>query len=143
MVYALHLAALLKKEELTKGAYEAEDEEVKKIIQSEAMKSAKEVYLICLFILMANDKQYGGVKTALGDNYLLGKQEYPQYQLAAKRLLAYFKGGAGQDEEGGGNGGRARIGVRGRGEGDEVYPHLPRLRQKVQGRVVARVPAHH
>ena len=64
----------------------------KKVIQSEAMKSAKEAYLACLFILVADEERYGGVKTALGDNYLLGKQEYPQDLLAAKQLLADFKG---------------------------------------------------
>ena len=62
MVFALHLAALLQKKELAKEDYDA-----------------------CLFILMADDERYGGVKTALGDNYLLGKQEYPQDLLAAKR----------------------------------------------------------
>ena len=41
---------------------------------------------------MADNERHGGVKTALGDNYLLGKQEYPQNLLAAKRLLADFKG---------------------------------------------------
>ena len=57
----------------------------RKAIQSEAMKSAKEAYLACLVILVADNEQYGGVKTTLGDNYLLGKQEYPQDLLAAKR----------------------------------------------------------
>ena len=96
MVYALHLAALLKKEETTKEAYDAMNEETKKPIQSEAMKTAKEAYLACLFILMAGEERYGGVKTALGDNYLLGKQKYPQDLLAAKRLLADFKGTPGK-----------------------------------------------
>ena len=53
------------------------DKEGRNAIQSEAMKTAKEAYLACLFILMADDKRYGDVKQALGDNYLLGKQEYP------------------------------------------------------------------
>ena len=64
----------------------------KKPIQSKATKMAKEAYLAFLFILMADEERYGGVKTALGDNYLLGKQEYPQDLLAAKGLLADFKG---------------------------------------------------
>ena len=50
----------------------------KKLLQSEAMESAKEAYLACLFILMADKERYGGVKTELGNNYLLGKQEYPR-----------------------------------------------------------------
>ena len=56
------------------------------------MKSAKKAYLTCLFILMADDERYGGIKTALGYNYLLAKKEYPHDILAAKRLLADFKG---------------------------------------------------
>ena len=45
---------------------------------------------------MADNERHGGVKTALGDNYLLGKQEYPQDLLAAKRVLADFKGASGK-----------------------------------------------
>ena len=44
------------------------NEEGRKAIQSEVMKTAKEAYLVCLFILMTDDERYGGVKTALGDN---------------------------------------------------------------------------
>ena len=44
---------------------------------------------------MADKERYGGVKTALGDNYLLGKQEYTDL-LAAKRLLEDFKGAPGK-----------------------------------------------
>ena len=60
----------------------------KKVTQSKTMKSAKEACLACLLILIADNEREGGVKTALGDNYLLGQQEYPQDLLAAKRLLA-------------------------------------------------------
>ena len=42
--------------------------------------------------MIADDERYWGVKTSLGDSYLLGKQKYPQDLLAAKRLLADFKG---------------------------------------------------
>ena len=92
VVYALHLAALLDKKGIAKEVYNGMEETEKKAMQNEAMKSAKEAYLAYLFILMADDERYGGVKTALGDNYLLGQQEYPQDLLAAKRLLADFKG---------------------------------------------------
>ena len=92
VVYALHLTALLEKKSTAKEAYDAMGETDKKAIQSKAIKSAKEAYLACLFILVADNERYGGVKTALEDNYLLGKQEYPQDLLAAKRLLADFKG---------------------------------------------------
>ena len=86
------MAALLQKKELAKKDYNATGEDNNKVIQSKATKTAKVAYLACLFILMADSEQYDGVKTALGDNYLLGKQEYPQDLLAAKRLLADFKG---------------------------------------------------
>ena len=84
---------------MTKETYDAMDEAGRKTIQSEVMKTAKEAYLACLFILMADDERYGGIKTALGDNYLLGKQEYPQDLLAAKRLLADFKGTPGKTKK--------------------------------------------
>ena len=77
MFYAIHLVALLEKKSIAKEAYDAMGEADKKVIQSEMMKLAKEAYLACLFILMAVDERYGGVKTVLGDNYLLGKQECP------------------------------------------------------------------
>ena len=96
MVYALHLAAFLEKKSIATEVYGAMGEADKKVIQSKAMKSTKEAYLACLFILMADDERYRGVKTALGDNYLLGKQEYPQDLLGAKRLLADFKGASGK-----------------------------------------------
>ena len=92
VVFALHLAALLQKKELAKKDYDVMGKNSKKAIQSQVMKTTKEAYLTCLFILMEDDERYGGVKTVLGDNYLLGKQEYPQNLLAAKRLLADFKG---------------------------------------------------
>ena len=66
MIYALHLTALLKKEEITKEVYDAMSEDNKKPIQSEAMKTAKEAYLAYLFILMADEERYGDTKTALG-----------------------------------------------------------------------------
>ena len=59
---------------------------------AEALKTSKQAYLACLFLLMADDDRYSDVKATLDDNYLLGKQEYPQDLLAAKRLLADFKG---------------------------------------------------
>ena len=45
MVFALHLAALLQKKELAKEDYDAMGEDNKKAIQSEIMKTAKELYL--------------------------------------------------------------------------------------------------
>ena len=92
MVYVIHLTALLDKKGIAKEVYNGMEETEKKVIQSEVMKLAKEAYLACLFVLVADEERYGGVKTALVDNYQLGQQEYPQDLLAAKRLLADFKG---------------------------------------------------
>jgi hypothetical protein len=95
VVYHLHLANLLTSRGITKEEYNAmtgEQTADKMAIQSEAMKTSKEAYLACLFLLMADEERYGGVKATLDDNYLLGKQEYPQNLLAAKRLLADFNG---------------------------------------------------
>ena len=92
VVYMLHLAALIKTKEITNNAFQVLDAEHKKPLEDEAMRSSKSVYLACLFLLMADEDHYGGVKATLDDNYLLGKQEYPQDLLAAKRLLVDFKG---------------------------------------------------
>ena len=63
MVYALHLAALLVKKGIAKEVYDGMEETEKSVIQSEAMKSAKEAYLACLFILTVDKERYGGVVT--------------------------------------------------------------------------------
>ena len=95
VVFQLHLAALLKKGGKTNDDYVAmstSDQAGRALLQTEALKTSKGAYLACLFLLMADERRFGGVKATLGDNFLLGKQEYPQDLLAAKRLLADFKG---------------------------------------------------
>ena len=92
VIYTAHMETTLQKKGKTRDEYDAMDEESRTAIQSEVIKAAKEAYLACLFIQLADDKRYGDVKRALADNYLLGKQEYPQDLLAAKRLLADYKG---------------------------------------------------
>ena len=92
VVYQLHLAALRKKKEIGDDVWETTLSEDKKPVTAEALKSSKQAYLACLFLLMSDDDRYSDVKATLDDNYLLGKQEYPQDLLAAKRLLADFKG---------------------------------------------------
>ena len=87
-IYTAPKEATLQKKGKTREEYDAMDEESREAIQREVIKAAKEAYLACLFILLADDRRYGDVKRALADNYLLGKQEYPQDLLAAKRLLA-------------------------------------------------------
>ena len=42
VVFALHLRAILQKKEMTREAYDAMDEDGRKAIQSEVMKTAKE-----------------------------------------------------------------------------------------------------
>ena len=59
---------------------------------ADTLKTRNQAYLARLFLLMANNDRYGKVKAILDNNYFLGKQEYPQDLLAAKRLLAEFKG---------------------------------------------------
>ena len=73
VVFALHLTTTLQKKETTREAYDAMDEDGRADIQSKTMKMAKETYLSCFFILMADKERYGGVETALRDNFLLGK----------------------------------------------------------------------
>ena len=68
----MHLAALLDKKGITKRVYDGMEETEKKVIQSKAIKSAKEAYLACLFILMADEEQYRGVRTALGTSAVSG-----------------------------------------------------------------------
>ena len=129
VVYVLHLTALLDKKGITKEVYNGMEETEKEIIQSEAMKSTKEAYLACLFILMVDEERYGGVKTALGDNYLLGKQEYPQDLLAAKRLLADFKGAPSKAKKASEAAGEQGVAFAEGGNGGGIHPCLPRLRQ--------------
>ena len=62
VVFALHIAATLQKKGNTREAYDAMEEEGRKPIQSEAMKTAKEAYLVCLFILTADNERYGDAK---------------------------------------------------------------------------------
>ena len=142
VVYMLHLAALLKIKEISNDEYQEMKKELQKPLEDKSMKSSKQAYLACLFLLMADEERYGGVKATLDDNYLLGKQEYPQDLLVAKRLLADFKGGGPGTkrktpgpEEGQGvafvEGGRGRL-----------RSQLPRVRQEVQ-RGLAEVPEHH
>ena len=101
VVYQLHLAALRKKKNIADDVWDTTSAEDKKPVTTEALKTSKQAYLACLFLLMADDERYSKVKATLDDNYLLGKQEYPQDLLAAKRLLADFKGTGKPKNQGG------------------------------------------
>ena len=143
VVYALHLAALLKKEEITKEIYNTMNEDNKKPIQSKAMKTAKEAYLACLFVLMADKERYlRGRQDGAGGQLPAGQAGIPPRSSGSQAAASRFQGDGGQSEESSGSGEQAKSGVCGGREGDGVHPHLPRLRQEVQGRVT-QVPAHH
>ena len=60
VVFALHLSALIKKRKMTREAYDAAMADSKMIMQGKAMKSAKEAYLACLFLTMADKERNGG-----------------------------------------------------------------------------------
>ena len=47
-------------------------------------------YLTYLFLLLADGARYGPLKTQLGNNFLMGKNEYPSDVLSAKRPTTDF-----------------------------------------------------
>ena len=49
----------------------------KLVLPEEALKTSKQVYLDYLFLLMTDNNRYGEAKATFGNNYLMGKQEYP------------------------------------------------------------------
>ena len=51
------------------------------------MESRCEEYLVCLFLLVAYEERFKPVTKNLSNNYLIGKQEYPDNVLAEKRLM--------------------------------------------------------
>ena len=63
-------------------------------IETETTASAKEAaqgeYLVCLFLLLADNERYGPLKTQLDNNFLMGKQEYPSDVLTTKRRMTDF-----------------------------------------------------
>ena len=81
----------------------------KKAVMVEVLKTSKQAYLACLFLLMANNDRCGNVKAILDNNYLLVKQECPQDLLAVKWLLADFKGTGKPKKRGGHKGGAAGV----------------------------------
>ena len=76
---------------------------------------------------------YGGVKTALGGNCLLGKQEYPQDLLAAKQLLADFKGTAGKARKAAEAANKQRVAFAEGGKGTEYIPTCHGCGRKCKG----------
>ena len=54
------------------------------------MKSSSGAFLAYLLILMADKARYKLLKVQLENNYLLGKENYPETVVASKRLLLDF-----------------------------------------------------
>jgi hypothetical protein len=65
-----------------------------KVIKEATVLAAKEAatgeYLVCLFLLMAEDERYGPLKTQLDNNFLIGEQEYSSNVLAANWMMTDF-----------------------------------------------------
>ena len=61
-IYQLHLAALQVKKGINAAAWDATTPEDKKTATAEALKTSKQTYLACLFLLMADNDHYGEVK---------------------------------------------------------------------------------
>ena len=51
--------------------------EERKPFETDVIKMSNQAYLACAFLLMTDNNYYSGVKLTLDDNYLLGKQAYP------------------------------------------------------------------
>ena len=60
-------------------------------LQTLARKSSCEEYLACLFIRVADNDRYKGLKTTLDNQFLLDKSAYPRELSQALKLLKTFK----------------------------------------------------
>ena len=54
------------------------------------MESSCEEYLVCLFLLLADEERFKPVTAELINNYLLRKQEYLANILVSKKLITDF-----------------------------------------------------
>ena len=62
----------------------AEVKAVKKAATVAEEEAATGEYLVCLFLLLADNERYGPLKTQLDTIFLMGEQEYPSDVLAVK-----------------------------------------------------------
>ena len=63
------------------------DPVLKKDIKEEAMTASSEELLTCLFILLADNGRYKGLKIELANDFTIGQSNYPKTVVADKRLL--------------------------------------------------------
>ena len=77
-------------------------------MKEEALESACEEYLACLFIRTINQERYGPLKTKLANDWAFGEDSYPKTMAKAFQLIEKWedkhgskssKGKAGNDEE--------------------------------------------
>ena len=66
------------------------DPVLKKKIEEAAMTTSSEGFLACLFILLAENSQYKGLKIDMENDFTLGQSNYPKTVVAAKRLLTDY-----------------------------------------------------
>ena len=63
------------------------DPVLKKKIEEAAMTASSEEFLACLFILLADNGRYKGLKIELSNDFTMGQSNYPKTVVASKRLL--------------------------------------------------------
>ena len=54
------------------------------------MTASSEEFLACLFILMADNDWYKGLKIELANDFAMGQSNYPKTVVAAKRILTDY-----------------------------------------------------
>ena len=62
----------------------------KKEIKEAAMATSSKEFLACLFILLADNGQYKGLRIELANNFTMGKSNEPKTLVAAKRILTDY-----------------------------------------------------
>ena len=102
-----HLSKVLRRNNFSVLA-DCSDDEKKRDMKEEALESACEEYLACLFIRTINQERYGPLKTKLANNWAFGEDSYPKTVAKAFQLIKKWedehgskssKGKAGDDEE--------------------------------------------
>ena len=63
------------------------DHILKKEIEESAMTASSEEFLACLFILLADNGRYKGLKINMANDFNMGQSNYPKTVVAANRLL--------------------------------------------------------
>ena len=54
------------------------------------MTASSEEFLACLFILLAENSRYKGLRIKLANDFTMGQSNYPKTVAAAKRLLTEY-----------------------------------------------------